>query len=118
MTDDSTMEEFGGSKVLIFHVATKSGEPFAVLVIRGDEHTSTMRAMPLLPSHWRSIPGSDKAAKIENAVEFAMQILQLDRQSLRASGYAEPQVQEQSIRDDVSYEVLLHYWRSSTGILM
>ena len=112
------MKEFDGSKVVIFHVATKRGEPFAVLVIRGDEHNSTMQAIPLVPPRWRSVPGIDKAAKIENAIEFAMQILQLDRHSLRTSGYAEPHVQEQAIRENVSYEELLHYWRSNTEILM
>lgn len=111
------MKEFEGPKVVIYHVVTKRGEPFAVLVIRGDEHSSTMRAIPLVPPRWRPTPGIEKAAKIEHAIEFAMQILGLNRQSLREAGYAE-QVQEQAIREDISYEELLHHWRSNTEISM
>jgi hypothetical protein len=102
-------------KACHFLVAVKERGPFGVLVLRGGEGTTVYDSVELPERPPEPEDDENPRRPILWAVSRALQVLGLDPAEMARGGWAEPDIQVLSVREELSFDELRRHWQKSTN---
>jgi hypothetical protein len=102
-------------KTAHFLIAVKEQGPFAVLVLRAEgEHTEyDSIELPRPAAQAEPVDAEAESRAVLWAVSHALVALGLDPAEMAQSGWAEPDMQVLTIREDLSFDELRQHWQKS-----